>query len=333
MDATNWRVYNEFLWSGYVEKLADMTDAFNSASRGALDMRTVASVGNYKYQSFIEALSAGGIARRDITSTSTATPTAITMNDVISVKLNRRIGPIDATLDSFRKAGIATADPEEFSFLLGQAFAKGVAYDYLNSGLTSAVAALSGTSALLENISTYGTTTTTANTTDLIDTLSKMGDRLNDVVCWVMHSVPYYALMKEQYAAKVTNVSDLIVAEGSPVTLNRPVIVTDVSALTGTSTDSCPDFTHYFTLALVRGAVTVEESEEKVMVNEWVTGNEQLVLRTQGEYAFNVGVKGFQYDVSHGGANPNAATLGTTTNWDQVAASIKDGPGAVLKSR
>lgn len=321
------------MWSGYVERLAEMVDAFNQSSSGALDMRTVMSVGNYKYNSFIESLAAGGIARRDITSTSTATPTAVTMNDFISVKLNRRIGPIDATIDSFKKAGIATSDPREFSFLLGQAFAKGVAYDFLNTGLTAVVAALAGTSSVLHDISSYGTTTTTANTDDLIDVLSKMGDRLNDVVCWVMHSVPYYALMKEQLGMKVTNISDLIVAEATPATLNRPVIVTDVSALTGTSTGSCPDFTHYWTLALTRSALVVEESEERTMVNEWVTGNEQLVMRTQGEYAFNVGVKGYQYDVSNGGVNPTAATLGTTTNWDQVAASVKDGPGAILKSR
>lgn len=296
-------------------------------------MRTVMSVGNYKYQSFIEALAAGGISRRDITSTSTAASTAVTMNDFISVKLNRKIGPIDATLDSFKKAGIPTSDPQEFSFLLGQAFAKGVAYDFLNSGLTAVVAALSGVAALTHDISTYGTATTTANTDDLIDTLSKMGDRLNDVVCWVMHSVPYYALMKEQLGMKVTNISDLIVAEASPATLNRPVIVTDCAALTGTSTGSCPDFTHYFTLGLTRRAVVVEESEERNMVNEWVTGYEQLVLRTQGEYAFNVGVKGFQWDTGNGGVNPTDGNLGTTTNWDQVAASVKDCAGAVLKSR
>jgi hypothetical protein len=326
-------VYSPFLWSGYLETLAENLDAFNSNSRGALDMRTAMSVGNYQYKSFIESLAAGGISRRDITSTSAAAATAVTMNDFISVKLNRKIGPIDAPVDAFKKAGISTSDPREFSFLLGQAFAKGVAYDFLNSGLTAVVASLAGTSAVLHDISAYGTTTTTANTDDLIDVLSKMGDRLNDVVCWVMHSVPYYALMKEQLGMKVTNISDLIVAEATPATLNRPVIVTDVSALTGSSTGSCPDFTHYWTLGLTRSAVVVEESEERTMVNEWVTGQEQLCMRTQGEYAFNVGVKGYQYDVSNGGVNPTAGTLGTTTNWDQVAASVKDGPGAILKSR
>jgi hypothetical protein len=69
------------------------------------------------------------------------------------------------------------------------------------------------------------------------------------------------------------------------------------------------------------------------MVNEWVTGYEQLVLRTQGEYAFNVGVKGFQWDTSTGGVNPTDGNLGTAANWDQVAASVKDCAGAVLKSR
>jgi hypothetical protein len=55
------------------------------------------------------------------------------------------------------------------------------------------------------------------------------------------------------------------------------------------------------------------------------------VRRYQGEYAFNLGLKGYQYDVSNGGSNPDATALGTGSNWDANTTSIKDSAGVVLK--
>jgi hypothetical protein len=44
-----------------------------------------------------------------------------------------------------------------------------------------------------------------------------------------------------------------------------------------------------------------------------------LARRWQSEYGYNVECKGFKWDIANGGINPSNATLGTTTNWDQVA--------------
>jgi hypothetical protein len=60
------------------------------------------------------------------------------------------------------------------------------------------------------------------------------------------------------------------------------------------------------------------------MVAQTVTGLENLVIRLQGEYAINVGLRGFTWDTTNGGINPTAAALATAGNWDQTAASIKD---------
>jgi hypothetical protein len=64
-----------------------------------------------------------------------------------------------------------------------------------------------------------------------------------------------------------------------------------------------------------------------------VTGLDVLIKRLQGEFAYNNGLKGYQWDVSSGGANPNATNVGTGAYWDVVASDNKNTAGVVLKCR
>jgi len=90
----------------------------------------------------------------------------------------------------------------------------------------------------------------------------------------------------------------------------------------------------YATLGLVSGAVRVIESEDPTMVLAGpLTGFENLVYRMQGESAFNLGVKGFTWNVSGGGANPTDAAVATQSNWDKVMTSDKDLAGVYVKTR
>ena len=53
-------------------------------------------------------------------------------------------------------------------------------------------------------------------------------------------------------------------------------------------------------------------------------------MRYQGEYAYNMKVKGFTWDVTNGGANPTAAAVATATNWDKTVADDKNIGGVQL---
>lgn len=70
--------------------------------------------GHYERRALIEAIS-GIVSRRDLTSVAAATDAAVPMDEDVSVKLNRKIGPVAQTLDSWRKAGLRVdglvADP------------------------------------------------------------------------------------------------------------------------------------------------------------------------------------------------------------------------------
>jgi hypothetical protein len=315
-------IYHDEYQAGMWEELSQNANAFNGASANAIQLIGKEQLGAYSKAAFWKTISTL-VARRDITSTSAATALAATQNDEISVKVHRKIGPVDVAFDALRAIGVGD---REFSFQLGQHVAKAKLENMLNTALIAAEAAIEGNSAMNKDVT--GETTKTITTDYLVQTLAKMGDMGDKVVAWVMHSKPYYNLVSEQITAKIVNVADKVVYGGSPATLGRPVIVTDASALTdanGSATDT------YNVLGLVSGAVTVVESEQEQIVTQTVTGLENLVLRLQGEFAINVGVLGFEWDIANGGATPTDATLGTTTNWDQVATSDKHTAGVRLK--
>ena len=239
----------------------------------------------------------------------------------MGVKLNRKIGPVNQTRDSFRKIQAGKTD-EELSFIIGQQAAVGMQIDMLNSALYGAAGSL------LSNAASHNTpTAATIKTVDLVNGLALFGDAGDRVKVWVMHSKAYYDLVKEQITANIYGVSNFAVAQGSPVTLNRPVLVTDSSALVVTGTPNT-----YLTLGLTDAGLIVENSEAEEMIFQDVTGNENLSVRMQGEFAYNLGVKGFKWVIGSG-TNPTNAALATTANWAANRASVKDFAGFVLTTQ
>ena len=320
-------IYPELVHSGMSETLVQNTDAFNAASLNALRIVTNRQKGDFAQESFFKNVS-NLIQRRDV-NTSPANPavasTGVPIDEFVSVKLNRRIGPIDQTLDSFRKLG-ENPDMEVLSFLLGGQIAKAMQVEMLDTLIRSLVASITAQPTL-----TFDADVASAglDTPDLVDGLSLFGDAASRVRIWVMHSKPYYELVKSQISANIDGVSNFNVASATPVTLNRPVLVTDSAALLDTSVSP----QQYGTLGLVEDAAIAEDSESDMMHSEVITGQENLVTRLQGEYAYNVGCKGLKWDVTNGGVNPNDAALGTGTNWDSVMDNVKDLPGVAIRSQ
>lgn len=321
-------IYPELVHSGMVETLVQNTDAFNGASRNAIRLVTQRRLGDFHQESFFKNVT-NLINRREV-SVSPDNP-AVTASNVpveehVTVKLNRRIGPIDQTYDSFRKLG-NSADLEVLSFLLGEQIAKAMQVEMLDSGLRAVVASILANNGLVYDGS--ATSPSTLDTIDLVNGLAKFGDASNRIGIWVMHSKPFFELIQNQITSNIDGISNFNIAQASPVTLNRPVLVTDSAALIDTSVSPQT----YITLGLVTNAVTMEDSEEELMYTDVITGKENIVARLQGEYAYNVGCKGAKWDVTNGGVNPSDAALGTSTNWDSVMDSLKDHAGVAIRSQ
>jgi hypothetical protein len=149
-----------------------------------------------------------------------------------------------------------------------------------------------------------------------------------------MHSKNYFDLMKHQIGTSANGdiVSGVAVQGANPLTLNRPVIVTDSDALKVAGGSGSGAYTDYHVLGLTANGIVVENSETERVVLDEVTGLENLVVRMQGEYAYNLGVKGYKYDTTVG-ANPSDANLGTSTTWDLAATSYKDVAGVIIQVR
>lgn len=327
--ASDFKVYNDQFFGGMAEQLQQDTTALRSLG---FNVVTRALRGDYEYSSFLKKIS-GLVSRRDTTSTSAATDLAVTMDENVSVKLARKIGPVAQTLDAFRKAAMAFQadfDPngaQGYSRYLGMMYAKDIEADMLDSSLLATRVFLenANTNSNRYTIAANGTLTTAA----LAATLALMGDHAAKVKAWVMHSKPYFDLLQYQIAP-ANNGSDLafqVIAQALPAALNRPIIVTDSPSLVVTGTPNL-----YRTIGLVDGAIDLIESENQELISEPVTGLENLIVRMQGEYAYNLGIKGAKWNVSGGGANPTSAALSTSTNWTQVSTSSKDFAGAVCIS-
>lgn len=327
--ASDFTIYQEEFFGGLIEVLAQSTAALSTVG---ISLQTRQIIGDYERESLIKAI-AGIISRRDTASTAGVTDAAVEMGELISAKLNRKIGPVAQTLDAWRKAGlpfVADWDPSGMrglSSYLGAQAAKATEIDMLNSALLAVRTFLenANSNSHRHTISANGTMTTAA----MVSALALMGDAADRVVAWVMHSKPFFDLMQHQAALSTggTDLSYGVITDAAPKTLNRPVYVTDSASLVVTGSPAL-----YRTIGLTAGAVKLINSEEQTLVSDVVTGLENIVGRLQGEFAYNLGLAGARWNISGGGANPDATAVGTSTNWVQTATSMKDGPGVVIIS-
>ena len=310
--ATDFKIYQEQYYGGMYESVVQNIAVFNAATRNGMVLVARDIIGDYSQESFFNDI-ANMVTRRDLTSTAAATALGMTQGELVSVKINRKVGPIDQTLDSWRKIG---KTDKEMSYLLGKMVGEKKLEDYVNTSILALDSAMSGIATL--NHTVAGTLTHSI----LAVGLSKFGDAAQQIVCWLMHSKNYFDLVGQSIADKIDSVAGATIYSGTVATLGRPTVVSDSPSLI---TSGTPDT--YGVLGLVSGGVVCTESEQEEIVSEVVTGGEQLVFRVQGEHAYNIGMKGFAWDIANGGKNPLDAAVGTATNWDQVATSVKSLPG------
>lgn len=323
---TDLKYINPFVQTGITETLTQAAAGLFEASQGAMLLSAAYRPGDFETQTFFQNIS-GLITRRDPTSLAAAADTKLVQSQFSRVKLNRKIGPVAATRDSFRKAGLSR---NAMDLVVGQQAGVAMQVDMLNTAIRSLRAALAADAATF--VDGGAATINTAGANGLIDGLAKRGDAAAGIVCWVMHSKVFFNLVKEQISANIGGVSGAVFAAATPATLGRPVLVTDSPDLVvanglGAGIDA------YYTLGLTAGACLMEETEGTEVVTQDITGQENLVIRIQGEYAHNIGLKGYTWDTTNGGENPTNAALATGTNWDTAYADMKDRAGVVIRTR
>lgn len=314
-----------FARQGYLDRVARNLDAFNEAARGAITFRNDIKPGDYDYEGFIKNLG-GIVSRQDLTSTSGQTPKKFTADQHIKVKLHRKVDAVDS---SEAAAAIAGFDMDAFAMAYGQQAAEDQRVDMIDSALAAARAALKNAGGANYLDATSGSLTTTT----LVTGLSKFGDQFGRIALFAMHSKSFFDLFGYQVAPANNGdlIANTVIVNGGPVTLNKPILVVDSPSLKVTTGSGTAAVTQYFILALTPNAIQLELTRGERFIRDLVSGGEQIIERLQGEYAFNLGLKGYKWDTTNGGLNPTAAALGTGTNWDAIFTDAKNAAGVAIE--
>jgi len=318
---SNFVIYDEEFSAAFVETLGQAIEEFRAGFGGAVNILTAESQGDYRRERFFD-FPSGGYVRRDITDVSTdLTPTAMTQDENIGVKLSRRYGPYSQTEDAFRRIA---EDPRLFSTLLGENYAKVRVQEMLNTSIGACAAAITTEGNNLYDYAATGANATLDHTA-LVRGKRKMGDAADRVKVWVTNSGAMEALEVEQLSAGSGNVADFQIYQGGTGTLGLPMFVSDISYLTTSGTPG-----EYHVLGLVDNAIeiVVDTLPIVAMDRKLLKANLEMIL--QGEDDYVLGLKGFKWDTTNGGVNPTTANVVTGSNWDVNVASNKDLAGVKI---
>jgi hypothetical protein len=325
--SSDWKVYNDQVQASYAERVAQNLSILIEKGNGAIIVEDAAAPGDYMKKANFK-MPSGLVSRRVVTgtgATASATPVTVSQGENVEVRLSRKIGPVEMTRDTLRRAGITQ---DTFSMYLGEMIADAVLQQELNDALLAARGAIAKT-ATLNDIS--AATASTLSRQALATGMQKLGDAQSQIVAFVGHSKVYGDLMTEALTA-TAGANDILtqvaIYGASAPTMNRPFFVTDSTSLI---LDETAD--KYFTLGLTQGAIRLRlDTQLSDIVVQDVTGLENLTLRIQGERDWFLGIKGYTWDVTNGGANPDDAALLLSTNWDLDSTSIKNSAGVAIKS-
>jgi len=313
---SDFKIYEDEFNAGLFEALYENSLIFNAASGGSIVLVNDVHPGHYQKQAYFDRIT-DLIVRQDITSNATAVAKKLTQSEEVQVKLHRRMGPVQTTLKAFKMAGLeAPAGSLALGRLVGDAFLQRMA----NTAIISSVAAIVGQGTDL----TYDVTGNTPpedlpTFKHLNRTRGKWGDQMAKLRSWLMHSDKWLDLIDKGLDTSLEMIAGVLTVRGQiPGLMGARPLISDNANLVNSGT---PDT--YNVLGLAPGAVMLKMSELQTIVFKVLTGQEQLYVEWQGEYAETIGIDGFAWDIANGGSNPDDTALGTSTNWDKVRSDAK----------
>ena len=322
MSLTDLQVFNDQVQSSATEIVAQEVDKFNAASNGAIVLTGGANQGDYNETAMYKKI-AGLVRDRDAYATGAVS--AVDLEDLLarSVKCAAGTPPVNI-------------DPRFMSWLqrnMGEAVATistQMAGDMLQNKLNKAIGAFVGA---LRNADSgagdrlYDGTASTATLASLNNGSALLGDRSSQLAAWVMHSKSIHDI----YGTALTNTERLFKFEGVQVVsdgFGRPLIVTDSTNLVETGSPN-----GYYQCGIVGGGIALEDNGDFITNVETSNGDENIQRTFQAEWSYNVGLKGYAWDATNGGASPTNAEVLTGSNWDQISTDVKDTAGVLVLTR
>ena len=312
MALSDLQVFSEKLYDSYLETLSYQLELFNAASMGGLVLTTGSMQGDFSTDALWTRIP-NLVRRRNVYDpTASLTKTKLGMKSTSKVKIATGTNPVE--LDGYQFSWILKT-PEEAAMVMSKQLAEDSMADMVTTAINAFVAAVGA-----QATNVYDGSAGVASLAGLNSAASKMGDRAQDILCWVMNSKSAHDI----WGAGIANANQLFTFGTVAIrtdAMGRPLIITDNPALVNLT--PTPDI--YRTLGLTPGAVEIEQNDNdfrSVIVD--ATGKQNIETTFQAQWTYNLSVKGFTWDTSNGGASPSDAALATATNWDKVATSHKD---------
>lgn len=315
MSVSDMVVYNTEIQTNTIELLDQMTQQFNAASGGAIQLSSVANMGDFSRQSFWNNLSSAQRRVDRYAANGAQAATDLTQSELVSVKVAGGFGPV---LMEPGQLSWLQRNPGEAITAISQSFADALLADQLNTAVLSAVAAVENVAALVNDVSaTAGLTQGALNATH-----AKFGDMSQMLITQVMNGASYHGLIGEAIA----NGARLFSSENVTVVdiLGKRVIVSDIPALFEAGTPNKSKV-----LTLVNGGIMVSDNGDLLTNIETSNGNERIETTFQADYSFQIGLKGYAWDTVNGGKSPTDAELATGSNWDKAVAFDKHTAGVL----
>lgn len=301
--------FQEEFYLAALEELARNIDVFNANSNGSLIIGSEDYFGDYLRQAGYDRVS-NFVTRRNVQVDTAVTDLRMSLNELVGVDYAHKIGPVFETDENFKRRGRSVAEMGE---ILGQQFAS----DFMATNLdllTSAIVSATDGQAALKNTARN---TSTTDYKHLTKAKSLFGDQYSNVRAFLMNSESFFDLVDDGLDNYVIeNVAGAQIVNGvTRGALGSPIIVADIPSLRFDAGSS--DFKNRV-LALTENAGSSIERSGREIVMDRITGQENLGWRYQGETNTRLQVKGYAWDIANGGANPTAAAVATSSNWDRV---------------
>lgn len=142
---------------------------------------------------------------------------------------------------------------------------------------------------------------------------AKIGDNMNDISMWIMHSTTYASLLAAGYLETNTNTSAYGIMNGAvSMFMGKPVLVSDnCTTFTGTSA------TGYRTYGLGRGAMALGVQQD---IKTEILRSENALDLVNSQFHFAPHVRGCKWG---GATNPTDAALAVVGSWTLAYSAAK----------
>ena len=299
------------------ETIAQQVDLFNAQSNGTIQLVAKPFKGDFDVVSSFKAIT-NLVRHRDVNNGQNIIASArLTQHKNAAVKVAAGTPEI---LWEAAQYNWTMQNPQLAAIKIGEQLGRASFADMLNTAIKCGVSALKGNTAVVE-----GDGSAALDFASLTKGAGRFGDRSQAIGAWVMHSgaltnLQLKALGNNEKLFTYETVSVLRDPQG------RLFIITDCPDLVGGST-------MHNIMGLTEGGLIINNQNDFNSVIVAKTGTENITNAYQAEWSYAASVKGYTWDMTAGGANPNAGALATPTNWKKTATSDKDTAGVLVVAK